>query len=125
MPYQPMYPMANPQAYQGQRIGIPQYPYQQPIDGLVRVTGMEGAKAYQLPPNSTMPLFDGDEDIFYVKSTDGAGFPTVRAFRFEPIQEQPAQNADYVTRAEFAQFVQQIKEIVNGKQPVPAAADAE
>lgn len=40
---------------------------------LIRVTGMEGAKAYQMPPNSVVPLFDADNDIMYVKSTDGAG----------------------------------------------------
>ena len=41
----------------------PQSAYQpqsfaQPVNGLVSVTGIEGAKAYQLPPNSAMPLFD-------------------------------------------------------------------
>ena len=41
---------------------------------LIRVTGMDGAKAYQMPPNSVVPLFDADNDIMYIKSTDGAGF---------------------------------------------------
>lgn len=27
-----------------------------------------------MPPNSVVPLFDADNDIMYVKSTDGAGF---------------------------------------------------
>lgn len=40
---------------------------------LIRVTGMDGAKAYQMPPNSVVPLFDADNDIMYVKSTDGDG----------------------------------------------------
>ena len=53
---------------------------------LIRVTGMDGAKAYQMPPNSVVPLFDADNDIMYVKSTDGAGFPTIRAFAFQPIE---------------------------------------
>lgn len=63
---------------------------------------MEGAKAYQLPPNSSMPLFDGDSDILYLKTTDAAGYPTIRTFRFEPMEAPDAQPAaDYVPRSEF------------------------
>lgn len=53
---------------------------------LIRVTGMDGAKAYQMPPNSVVPLFDADNDIMYVKSTDGTGFPTIRAFAFQAVE---------------------------------------
>ena len=47
---------------------------------LTRVTGIDGAKAYQMTPNSTVALFDNNEDIMYIKTTDGAGFPTIRTF---------------------------------------------
>ena len=95
-------------------------PPQQPRDGLIRVTGMEGARAYQMPPNSAVALFDGGQDVFYVKTTDGAGFPTIRAYSFQPMEQAQAMGAnEYVTRAEF----EQLKEmIVHGKQPVPADA---
>lgn len=84
--------------------------------GLIRVTGMEGAKAYQMMPNQVAALFDANEDIFYIKSTDGAGFPSYRAFSFTEISVAGQENA-YVTRNEFNQFAQQIKELVeNGKQ---------
>ena len=89
-----------------------QQSYQAPINLLTRVTGIEGARAYQMPPNSVVPLFDGGEDIFYVKSTDGAGFPTIRAFRFEEIQQQPAQQADYVTHEEFAALSQKMDRLM-------------
>ena len=52
--------------------------YQQPYGGseqLIRVTGLDGAKAYQMRPNSAVALFDGAEDIFYLKSTDDSGLP--------------------------------------------------
>lgn len=39
---------------------------------LTRVTGLEGAKAYQMPPNSTVALFDNNDDLMYIKTTDGA-----------------------------------------------------
>ena len=94
----------------------------QPRDGLIRVTGMEGARAYQMPPNSAVALFDGGQDVFYVKTTDGAGFPTIRAYSFQPMEQAQAMGAsEYVTRAEFDQLKERI---VHGKQPVPADADA-
>lgn len=101
-----------------------QYPYYPPqqVQALVKVTGLDGAKAYQMPPNSAVPLFDANDDVFYVKTTDGAGFPTVRAFRFEPIDLTPQQQVgDYVTKDEFKSFVAEIKEALNAKQPVPRA----
>ena len=95
-------------------------PPQQPRDGLIRVTGMDGARAYQMPPNSAVALFDGGKDVFYVKTTDGAGFPTIRAYSFQPMEQTHAMGAsDYVTRAEF----EQLKEMIaHGKQSVSADA---
>ena len=43
---------------------------------LIQVTGLEGAKAYPLAPNSTAALFDGERDIFYIKRTDAGGYPS-------------------------------------------------
>lgn len=116
---QPMYPQYDQSAPYMQRLNQMQQPMQAmqpPRDGLIRVTGMDGAKAYQLPPNSAVALFDGGQDVFYVKTTDGAGFPTIKAYAFTPMQETVPQSApEYVTRQEF----DKLKEaIMNGKQLV-------
>lgn len=63
-------------------------------ESITRVTGEEGAKAYQMAPNSSAALFDGNEDIFYLKTTDGAGFPTIRKFKFEEIQAKTPEPAE-------------------------------
>lgn len=112
----------NPNLYMPQYGGYQQQPtswsYQpmsaQPINGLVSVTGMEGAKAYQLPPNSSMPLFDGNEDVLYVKTTDAAGYPTIKTFRFEPMEPIEANivEAEYVPRSEFDELVEQVRKLV-------------
>lgn len=126
---QPMYQPYDQTAPYMQRLSQmqqpmqPMQPMQQPRDGLIRVTGMDGAKAYQLPPNSAVALFDGGQDVFYVKTTDGAGFPTIKAYAFAPMQEAAPQPApEYVTRQEF----DQLKEaILGGKQSVQQpSADA-
>lgn len=80
---------------------------------LIRVTGMDGAKAYQMPPNSVVPLFDADNDIMYVKSTDGAGFPTIRAFAFQPVEDKPEPVPQYVTRDEFDAAMKHLMEAID------------
>lgn len=92
--------------------------------GLIKVTGIEGARAYQMPPNSTAPLFDADNDIMYIKSTDGAGFPTIREFSFAPIERAQQPQVEYVPRAEFDDLVKQVKELIDAKQPVSSSRAA-
>ena len=125
----------NPSAYlqqmnnqaqpQMQQFGS-QMPVSQPSNGLIRVTGMDGAKAYQMPPNSVVALFDGNEDIFYIKTSDGAGFSTIKPFKFIPMEETHApvaNTSDFATRQELASLQHEIEEmkgmIENGKQSVP------
>lgn len=91
--------------------------YQQQTQQLIRVSGMEGAKAYQLGPNSAVSLFHETEDVFYIKTTDGAGFPTIHAYKFEPLDEPVQKVEQYVTLEEFQAFKNEIlkKEKSNGK----------
>lgn len=86
---------------------------------LIRVNGIEGAKAYQMTANSTVSLFDANEDIMYIKSTDGAGFPSIRTFSFTEIKEEnnPTKTTDYISRAEFEDFKKELMN--NGKQSIP------
>lgn len=44
----------------------PAYSFQSYSNNLIRVTGLEGARAYQMQPNSTAALFDANEDLMYV-----------------------------------------------------------
>lgn len=99
----------------------------QPVNGLVSVTGIEGAKAYQLPPNSSMPLFDKDNDILYVKTTDAAGYPTVRAFRFSPVEQIEAKvvSVESVTREEFDELAAKVAALAPKQRTRKAANDGE
>lgn len=100
-------------------------PYQAMLTGgqqLTRVTGLDGAKAYQMGPNSTAALFDNDQDRMYIKITDGAGFPTIRVFDFsevDPAAEARAQAPDYITRKEMEEYVKQFvrPETTTGTEP--------
>lgn len=88
------------------------------IQNLIRVNGIDGAKAYQMPANSTVALFDNNEDIMYIKTTDGAGFPAIRTFAFNEVvaNTNPVPDTtDYVTRDEFNKLKE---ELLNGKQSI-------
>lgn len=118
-PLQYQQPQAPARSYYTPMAPIPQ---QQTAPGLIQVTGMEGAKAYPLAPNSVAALFDADRDVMYIKRTDAGGYPTIAAYTFAPMQEAaPTQQPEYVTRQEF----DELKEMIaNGKQPVRKAKPA-
>lgn len=95
-------PTAPTQTYYSPMAPIPQ---QQTAPGLIQVTGLEGAKAYPMNPNTEVALFDGNRDVFYLKRTDAGGYPTVEAYEFKPLQEAaPTQQPEYVTRQEFEEL---------------------
>lgn len=88
-----------------------QFPYPMTPSQLIRVNGLESAKAYQAAPNSTVALFDSNDDVMYIKSTDASNFPTIRKFRF--VEE--TDNTAFITREEFEAFK---KEVANVKQSI-------
>ena len=94
---------------------------------IIFVQGETGAKAYQIPNNTTVLLMSSENNEFFIKTTDSSGFPTIRKFTFQeqPNQEQqqkqcscncqnnstaPLPLKGYVTQEEFDNFK---KEILN------------
>ena len=75
---------------------------QQPVNNLLRVTGPESAKAYSLPPNSNVVLFDAENPIFYWKSTDDSGFATLRTFIFEEQKTVEPSTVEQMDTSNFA-----------------------
>lgn len=56
------------------------------------VNGMEGAKAFQLRPNSNVLLMDSDNSKFYVKSTDNLGIANIQTYSFVEDKNLPVEN---------------------------------
>lgn len=114
-PYASLMPQNQfyPQSMNNQQV-VPQ----EQTQNLIRVNGIDGAKAYQMPANSTVSLFDANEDIMYIKNTDGAGFPSIRMFKFEEIKEttKSKEKQDYISREEFEEFKKELMN--NGKQSI-------
>lgn len=118
MPYQnPYFPQTTFQPFQQQQTPTAQYPTsqyqaQQPVHGFVYVTGLEGAKAYQMPPNSEMPLFDSTSDNrMFIKTTDGAGFPTIKVARCSFEESQPPNDTEYASIEELNALRSEIEDL--------------
>lgn len=58
-------------------------------NGLNWVEGAEAAKAYAVPPNCTLVLFDTKNPIMYIKSADMSGMPSTRTFKIEEVGDMP------------------------------------
>ena len=135
----PYYPM-NPQAYQAeqnalqgrinqleqarnQQMGMYSNQVRQPQGPIqnvnwIQVAGIEGAKNQIVQPGQTTWMMDNNSPMFYVKSVDGMGSATLKAFQFQEIplnaltdsQVQQTPAGDYVTREEFNNLLARLGE---------------
>ena len=98
------------------------------VDLVVPAHGLEGAKAYPMGPNCRAPLFDDQDDVFYIKSTDANGFPTVRKYRFtEEVLIDQNNSGNGVALQDIRSLIREelvaIKEeLINGQQSISAAS---
>lgn len=64
-------------------------PYMMAQQQIVKVTGMGGAQAFQMFPNSSALLLDENNPLLYLAQTDGAGYKTITTFKIEPFTPEP------------------------------------
>mgnify|MGYP004647960073 FL=1 len=77
------------------------------------VQGLEGAKAYQIYPNSSVILMDSENDnTMYIKTSDHLGISKIRTFKYEEVEEV---QKNYVTREEVLEMLKG----VNNEQTIP------
>lgn len=73
-------------------------------------SGKSGAQAFTVGAGNTVFLIDFDHKQFFIKEVSPNGFPQpMREFNFEELVQQS--NSDYVTRKEFEELKNLIKEI--------------
>lgn len=83
----------------------------------IQVAGIEGARNQIVQPGHTIWMMDNNSPVFFVKSVDGMGSTTFKAFQFteilpetsNPVQnQQNTANPDYVTRTEFNALLERL-----------------
>lgn len=126
---QPQMPMMNQQA-QMQQQPVQAQP-QQMSNSIIWVQGEAGAKSYLVAPNTTVQLWDSENQVIYLKSADASGMPSMKILDYkiretaQPIQQlqvvnNPTPVADYVTRDELTAFEAQIREQIASLTPATA-----
>ena len=86
--------------------------------GIVWVQGAEAAKAFLVAPNTTVPLFDIENQTIYIKSADASGMPSMRILDYVERQPNAPRNplsssgqaagvdlSDYITRKELGEII--------------------
>lgn len=80
-------------------------PQQMPVrDDRLWVEGEEAARSYLVAAGSSAVLWDNNRDTIYLKQTDPTGRPLPMMILDFTVRDQN-QKPDYVTRAEFQQFI--------------------
>lgn len=102
-----------PTSYQGY---YPQYPQQpmpqagqgmsQTSNSIIWVQGEAGAKSYLVAPNTTVQLWDSEDQVIYLKSADASGMPSMKILDYK-IRENtnPATNTPIVSENNTVNYV--------------------
>src|SRR5690606_5947885 len=88
------YPYNNPYSYNPvnsyqNQLAQMQMPMQAQHMEIIKVSGEPGAKAYQMAPNSSILLLDETAPLVWLKTTDGAGYPTITPYSIAPYKAEP------------------------------------
>ena len=102
-------PFINPYGVPQYPQAVPQAPQPQIQQQVVRVNGENGARAYQIGPNSSALLLDESGLMVWAITSDGAGYKTVSAYDIVPHQTAPA--PDY---GNLENRIKRLEETVNG-----------
>lgn len=88
------------------------------------VNGIEGAKAFQIEPNSNILLLDSDtQGRMYIKTCDNIGMCNLRIFTYEEVTEnsQLAQTPEidtskFVTKDEMNSAINEVLQFIKPKE---------
>lgn len=90
---------------------------------VVRVNGKNGAEAFQMPPNSSILLLDVTAPIVWLKTTDGAGYPTITPYDISPHQTETVQQQSNVDIKPLEERITKLEEVVKDVQLQFAESD--
>lgn len=77
------------------------------------VQGEAAAKSFPVAPNTSVPLFDSEANVIYIKSADMSGMPSIKILDYT-VRDNTAQKADiqaqtaFVTKDELADIQKEI-----------------
>ena len=107
----PVYPQMN-----GYQMPYQQQTQQQQQSGVIWVQGEAAAKSYLVAPNNTVPLWDSEEKVIYLKSADASGMPSMKILDYTIRGEEAAKaKPEYATKSELDALAEKVKELMAKK----------
>lgn len=111
--YQQMY-YPNQQMIQQPQVQQPQQ--NQQSNGIIWVQGEAGAKSYLVAPNTTIQLWDSENQVIYLKSADASGMPSMKILDYTIRDNEQNQNnlnnqVEFATREDFNSLTKKLKEL--------------
>lgn len=102
----------QPFQMQGTQMSLSNQP-QQNASGLIWVQGEGAAKSYPIAPNTSVPLWDSEANVVYIKSADASGMPSIKVLDYTVRDNAPKQaeiqpHSDFVTHDELAAISREI-----------------
>ena len=91
-----------------------------PGSQLIKAKGFRRAQEYPVPPGTTVPIFDEDEDVLYIKSVDPNNYATVYRYGLTELEEEPVQNG-FVSDKEFQEFKE---EVIDGQRSIQSVLES-
>ena len=137
------FPATYQQYYPQQNFSQPSYQAQQVLpqqNGIIWVDGVSSAKAYPVANGTSILLMDSNENVFYIKSVDQSGMPSIRIFDYSERtaanssqtqvaqnSEQPSENPNidlslYVTKEEFEKVASSFEKKLEALAPAKTAS---
>ena len=77
-PFPATYPQYYQTAYHNPYVANQQVSQPQTNSGIIWVQGEAGAKSYLVAPNTTVALWDSEDQKIYLKSADSSGMPSIK-----------------------------------------------
>ena len=89
-------------------------PMQQPSNGMIWVQGEAGAKSFLVAPGNTVVLWDSEDQVIYIKSSDAAGMPGMRVLEYSERMAVPRGHQNTVGQYATLDMVNELRGKIDG-----------
>ena len=102
----------NPYFPQSMAYGYQQQQQNSQIQGIRFVQGLQEAQSCTIPLGTKSIFMDMNKDVFYLKEMDFNGVSKVTEYEFKPVEHNPVDNSNFITRAEFEKWKEEYEQLV-------------
>ena len=101
MAYNSYFPAGYQPLYYPQQTQMQSQPQSQMNNGIIWVQGEAAAKSYPIAPNSSVPLWDSEANVIYIKSADMSGMPSIKILDYT-MRDIAPKSPEIQAQSEFA-----------------------